>query len=487
MYHKKAFFGALVCGVALLAGNRGQAQEIPPKCHPPTDAYEGWRLGTQAYTFRKFSFYEAVDKAAALGLSWIEAYPGQELSSELADVKINDAMPAELREQVKKKLVENGVRLVNYGVVRLPNDEAECRKIFDFARDMGIETIVAEPKPEAFDLVEKLCKEYKIKVAVHNHPKDSMYWNPDKVLEVCRGRSKWIGACADTGHWMRSGVDPLAAIKKLEGRIVSLHFKDLNEFGQRKAHDVVWGTGKANVEALLKELHRQGFEGVFSIEYEHNWENSVPEIQQCVDYFNKVAVGLKPSGWKDLVAKDLSNCSFKGGSWAMEEGVLTRKGMKEGRSDIWTNEMYGDFILDVQFKVTEHTNSGIFFRTGNIAEPVQTGIEVQVADSHSVSQPGTHDCGAVYDCLAPTKNMVKSPGEWNRCTITCKANKIYVVMNGEPIVDMDLDRWTEPGKNPDGTKNKYKTAFKDKPRIGHIGFQDHGHPVWYGNMRIKPL
>ncbi|MHC4334317.1 MAG: sugar phosphate isomerase/epimerase family protein [Planctomycetota bacterium] len=228
MYEKKMFFAAVVCGVVLLAGYKGKAQEIPPKCHPATDAYKGWRLGTQAYTFRKFSFYDAVDKAASLGLCWIEAYPGQKLSNEKPDVKMNHEMPAELRQQAKKKLAESGVRLVNYGVVRLANNEAECRKVFDFCRDMGIETIVAEPKPEAFGLVDKLCKEYKIKVAIHNHPKASMYWNPDKVLEVCRGRSEWIGACADTGHWMRSGVDPLEAIRQLEGRIVSLHFKDLS-------------------------------------------------------------------------------------------------------------------------------------------------------------------------------------------------------------------------------------------------------------------
>ncbi|MHC4500140.1 MAG: sugar phosphate isomerase/epimerase family protein, partial [Planctomycetota bacterium] len=289
MYQKKMVLAALVCGVVLLAGYKGQAQEIPPKCHPATDAYKGWRLGTQAYTFRKFSFYDAVDKTASLGLLWIEAYPGQKLSKERPNVRLHHTMPAQIREEVRRKLAESRVNLVNYGVVRLPNDEADCRKVFDFAKDMGIETIVAEPKAEAFDLVEKLCKEYKIKVAIHNHPSPSRYWHPDKVLEVCKGRSKWIGACADTGHWMRSGVNPLEALKKLEGRIISFHFKDLNEFGQRKAHDVVWGTGKANVEALLKELHRQGFEGVFSIEYEHNWENSVPEIQQCVDYFNKVA------------------------------------------------------------------------------------------------------------------------------------------------------------------------------------------------------
>jgi len=485
MNEKKTVLVMLMTAVSL--SSLAAAQALPLKSHPVTDAYEGWQLGTQAYTFKKFTFYEAVDKAASLGLNWLEAYPGQRLSGDRPDVRLTHEMPAGIRKEVKQKLADAGVRLVNYGVVGLPNDETECRKVFDFAKDMGIETIVAEPPPEALDLIERLCKEYKIKVAIHNHPKPSRYWHPDKVLEVCKGRSKWLGACADTGHWMRSGVNPLEAVKKLEGRIISFHFKDLNEFGQRKAHDVVWGTGKADVKALLKELHRQGFQGVFSVEYEHNWDNSVPEIRQCVEYFNNVASQLKPTGWHDLLANDLSNCTLKPGSWAMEDAVLTRKSTKKSRGDIWTKETYGDFILDLEFMLTYATNSGIFFRTDNVRDPVQTGIEVQVCDSFSRPQAGTHDCGAIYDCLAPKKNMVKKPGEWNRCTIACKANKIYVVLNGEPVIDMDLNLWTEPQKNPDGNKNKFKTAYKNMLRTGHIGFQDHGHPVWYRNLKLKRL
>jgi hypothetical protein len=353
---------------------------------------------------------------------------------------------------------------------------------------MGIETIVSEPPEEAFDMLDLLCQEYRINVAVHNHPKDSKYWNPDKVLEVCSGRSKWIGACADTGHWMRSGVNPLEAIKKLQGRIVSLHFKDLNIFGVRKgAHDVVWGTGLADVKAILAELDRQNFRGVFSVEYEHNWENSVPEIRQCVKYFNEVAGELQQCGWQDLVRDDLSNCTFKPTSWAVEDGELVRKGLAKGRSDIWTNEIYGDFILDLEFKVMEKANSGIFFRTANIHNPVQTGIEIQVANSYGKRKPKKHHCGAVYDCLEPSRTMVHKPGQWNRCTIMCKDNKIYVTMNGLQIIDMDLNDWTQPHKNPDGSKNKFNTAYKDMSRTGHIGFQDHGHPVWYRNIKIRPL
>ena len=112
---------------------------------------------------------------------------------------------------------------------------------------------------------------------------------------------------------------------------------------------------------------------------------------------------------------------------------------------------------------------------------------MQVLDSHGRAQPGTHDCGAIYDCLAPAKNAMRPAGEWNTVRITCQGNLIDIVLNDTPIIDMDLDQWTEQGKNPDGSKNKFRRAVKDMPREGHIGFQDHGHPVWYRNIRIREL
>ncbi len=254
----------------------------------------GWRVGCQAYSFNRFTFYEAIDKVASLGLGYIEAYPGQKLSAEKPDLKVGDGLSAEVRAEVKKKLADSKVKLVCFGVVGLSKDEGDSRKVFDFAKDMGIETIVSEPSPDALDTISKLCDEYQINVAIHNHPKPSRYWNPDTVLEACRGRTRRLGACADTGHWMRSDINPLEAIKKLEGKIISFHFKDLNRYGQG-AHDVPWGTGKADVRAILQELKRQGFRGVFSAEYEHNWLNSLPEIAQSVAFFDRVASELQKS------------------------------------------------------------------------------------------------------------------------------------------------------------------------------------------------
>ena len=179
-------------------------------------------------------------------------------------------MSADARKAVKQKLADSGVKLVNFGVCSLRRISTESRKTFEFAKDMGIETLVSEPAEDAFEMLDKLCEEYGINVAIHNHPKPSHYWNPDTVLKVCKGRSKRIGACADTGHWMRSGLNPIECLKKLEGRIICFHFKDLNKAGP-DAHDVPWGTGVCDVKGMLTEIHRQRIKAVFSIEYEYNW------------------------------------------------------------------------------------------------------------------------------------------------------------------------------------------------------------------------
>jgi hypothetical protein len=188
-------------------------------------------------------------------------------------------------------------------------------------------------------------------------------------------------------------------------------------------------------------------------------------------------------GWRNVLADDLSNCTFSPGSWTMEAGVLTRK----GGGDIWTKEKYRDFILDLEFKVDKETNSGVFFRTGDIKDPVQTGIEVQIYDSYGREKPGKHDCGAIYDVQEPSVNPTRPAGEWNRLTIMAKGSRISIVMNDKQIIDMDLNDWPQAHLNKDGTKNKFNTAYKDTAREGVFGFQDHGKPVWYRNIKVRKL
>ena len=179
-------------------------------------------------------------------------------------------------------------------------------------------------------------------------------------------------------------------------------------------------------------------------------------------------------------------------SWIVRDGLITLRREMDGREHnadyLWTKETYRDFILELEFKIPERANSGVFLRTPDLADPVYTGIEVQVSNSYGKSTWGKGNCaGAIYDCLAPTANPVKEPGQWNQYKITCDDNKITVVLNGQQIVNMDLDRWAEPNRNPDGTKNKFPRAIKDFAREGHIGLQDHGREVSYRNIRVKRL
>ncbi len=256
---------------------------------PPAEAL-GWQLAIHSYTFQKFSIFDAIDKTAALGLKYMSISGGVSLDGK-ARTETTSLTPAD-QEAIQKRLAAVGiVKLVNMGVVKLTADETQSRTVFAFARKMGIDTLVSEPEPEAMDTVEKLCKEFNIKVAIHNHPKPSRYWNPDTVLAAVKGRSPLLGACADTGHWIRSGLDPLECVKKLEGRVITLHFKDLAE-NDPKSHDVPWGTGVGKSKALLEELKRQKFKGAFCVEYEHNWENSSPEIAECVKFFNATCAEL---------------------------------------------------------------------------------------------------------------------------------------------------------------------------------------------------
>lgn len=282
----------LVLAVAVLAGvhmttRTVSAQETSVALDTSAADKLGWQLGVQTYSFNRFHFFDAIDKAASVGLKYAEAYPGQTISGDI-DAKMGPGMTVEQIQAVKEKLAAAGIQLTAFGVVGLSADEAASRRVFDWCKEMGIGVINTEVREDAFDTLEKLSKEYGIKIGLHNHPEPSYYWNPDTVLRAIEGRGDWIGACADTGHWLRSGLDPVECLRKLEGRLVSFHFKDLNRSG-KGAHDVPWGTGVANVPALLAEMKRQGFQGPISIEYEHNWLESLPEIAQCVQNFHRMA------------------------------------------------------------------------------------------------------------------------------------------------------------------------------------------------------
>lgn len=289
---KKA--GAVTCGVGL--GGLGVSELSAAKAKLANGAPHaeklGWRFGALFNCFYRPVFYENIDEVASLGLHYIEGAARPTLSKERSDVHLDDSLPEKIRAEVKMRLANAGVNLVSYYSQKLTVDEKECRREFEFAKDMGIETLVGEPPPEAFDMIEAFCDEYQINMAIHNHAAPSRYWNPDTVLEVCKGRSKRIGACCDTGHWIRSGLNAPQEIKKLGERIITFHLKEMNKFDDLKAYEVAWGTGRGDVRGMLKAVHQLGLKPLFIIEYHRHGPNLMAELAQCVEYFDKVAAEL---------------------------------------------------------------------------------------------------------------------------------------------------------------------------------------------------
>jgi sugar phosphate isomerase/epimerase len=253
---------------------------------PDDSKIAGLAVGCQAYTFNRFSAFEAIEKTAQAGGKVIEFYPGQKLSLAQPDVKLHHDASAETIAAVKAELAKYGVRAVNYGVVG-GKDEAEWRQIFEFAKKLDLYAITTEDVPH-LDIIEKLVKEFDICVAYHEHahqPNNPKYqvWDPKYVAALVKHRDHRIGACADTGHWATSGLKPLDGIKILKGRIISVHLKDRPVIGKQMP-DVVYGTGVLDIKDILKELKRQKFQGNIAIEYEANWDNSVPDVAQCVGF-----------------------------------------------------------------------------------------------------------------------------------------------------------------------------------------------------------
>lgn len=189
--------------------------------------------------------------------------------------------------------------------------------------------------------------------------------------------------------------------------------------------------------------------------------------------------------------RDLTGWKTQSTHWVVEDGVLALEGRTDGKMRneyyLWTEQTFGDFILELEYKVPDGAaNSGVFLRTSDLEDPVQTGIEVQVGNVSPSRGLMRNTVGGIYGLAAPKRNLHK-PHQWNRYRITCQGSKITVELNGEPASEADLDLWTEARKNPDGTPNKFRRPMKEFAREGYIGLQDHGTPAWYRNIRIKRL
>lgn len=242
-----------------------------------------WHLGIQLWTFHLVSFTSAIDKMDSCGIKYMEAYSGQPLGSISKD-SFNIRMSAKSKTVVKKLLEEKGITLFAFGVLN-PQSKQEWADIFAFASEMGIKVLSAEPLREDWDYADSLAGNYGIKIAIHDHPKPAPYFQPDSVIAAMKNHPN-IYACADIGHWVRSGLDPVKCLQQLAGRIADVHLKDVNAFNNIDADNEILGKGIIDLHAVFSELKRQQYNGQISIEHEQNWYNNVPDVKENITWYN---------------------------------------------------------------------------------------------------------------------------------------------------------------------------------------------------------
>ena len=237
------------------------------------DPFGGFPIGVQSYSLRNFSLVETVRHISGMGLHYVEFY------SRHMDPTGDDQHIRNVRELCSKaKITINA-----HGVSAFSSAHQKNRQTFEFARRAGIRNITANPKPDSFDSLDKLCEEYKIRICIHNHGPDSLYDKIRDVVEAVKDRHPLIGACIDTGHFIRSREDPVQAVHDLKGRVFALHVKD-EEKREKRSKNVVIGKGHLDLVGLFRALRDTRFpsDGSVSLEYEANPKNPIDDMKQCI-------------------------------------------------------------------------------------------------------------------------------------------------------------------------------------------------------------
>jgi sugar phosphate isomerase/epimerase len=230
------------------------------------------QIGVQSYCYKEFDNATIAEQLSLMGISAIE------LCSRHLDV--NDSNQMEETLQLYRR---RNISVLSFGINRFENNESKIRPYFEFAKKVNIAVLGASVVPEAFELVERLCREYGVRLAIHNHGrKDKRYGTVDQLEEVLNKTSDWIGLCLDTGWLIDVGADPILTVKKFSGRVYGLHLKDFtyNEEGER--HEAVLGQGLLKLPDFLAALESVGYNGYASIEFEGEPSNPSPKIGQCI-------------------------------------------------------------------------------------------------------------------------------------------------------------------------------------------------------------
>ena len=257
-----------------------------------TNVTDDWKLGVAMYTFHTVFFPEAIDKVDSAGIHIIEGMTFHRSGRALKDSAISQLSPSGIK-QIKKIADDKKVKIESV-YIGGGKTVASWKKEFEIAKQLGAKFVTAEPPVGMWDSIDSLAGVYGMKVAIHEHWKGvSAYWHPDSVLAAIKGHPNF-GACADLGHWPKSGIDPVEGVKKLSGHIIAIHLKDIAEFNNPKIQDVTVGTGVVNFPAVFAELKKQGFRGNIYIERDAETKPSnLPSVIETVKYYNREVKKLK--------------------------------------------------------------------------------------------------------------------------------------------------------------------------------------------------
>jgi sugar phosphate isomerase/epimerase len=270
----------LAAGAALAAGTVARAAAADP--------FGGFTVGIQSYTFRKFDLEQALKRTQDAGLKYAEFYRGHVPTTSSPEKLVG----------IKRLSEEYGVTPIAFGVERFTKDHDANRKLFEFGAALGIKHLSADPDPDSFDSLDKLCDEFKISIAIHPHGpagggKLHRWYSAEVILPAVKDHHPLIGTCLDTGHLIRSAqlgkqIDPVQQIRAMGARNFGLHLKDHDN---KRRTDVVYGdpTGVLDVAAVLKALREVRFKGYISIEYEANESEPTADVKKCVAYFQETA------------------------------------------------------------------------------------------------------------------------------------------------------------------------------------------------------
>ncbi|MEM9419296.1 MAG: TIM barrel protein [Planctomycetota bacterium] len=250
----------------------------------------GWTIVCQAVTFNDRTFTSALDQLEKFGITEVMAYRGQIVGGGFDEKFEFTTMSPEARDYVKQLAAEKGITIRHYGVANAKTP-GNWRKLFEFAKELGIQAIVSEPEYDELEMVDQLAQEFDVRVGIHNHPLPTKYWHPDIVIHHIKDLSDYVGISGDTGNWARSGLDPLECVKKLEqldGRIVEIQIKDMT-----RGYNVPLGTGQSDVASMLRELKSQNYQGPFVIEYFTKRDTKMNEIRESLDHLYRVAAWME--------------------------------------------------------------------------------------------------------------------------------------------------------------------------------------------------